>query len=161
GVSQVVVEFDLKVNAKEAQNDVRDKVSKVRSKLPLEVEEPLIQRMDFADRPIMQMAFFARAKPASDYSEAAIRLIAEQKLKPLLQKVDGVGQIDIFGGAMREVHVDLDREKLMLWRLTPQDIAAAIRKANLNVPGGEIRESHNSRSLRLVGEFQSIADIED
>ncbi len=159
GLSQIVINFDLDIDIKEVQNEVRDKVSRVRPSLPLDIDEPLIQRLDFADRPILQLAMRLRAGADAPISEARLRRIAEDQLKPLLQQVDGVGQVDVFGGLEREIQVQLDPGKLQTWRLTPGDVAQAVRVANVNIPAGDIREQPVRRALRIVGEYQNVNEI--
>ena len=161
GVSQVVVEFRLDVDIKRAQIEVRDKLSRVRPDLPRDIEEPLIQRLDYADAPILQIAVIPDSdRPLEQREQLRMRLLADSKLKPVFQQVDGVGQVDLFGGLEREIHVDLDRQKLLLWRLTPASVAKAVELSNRNVPGGEIREEPRSRSLRLMGDIVEPKQLE-
>ena len=158
GLSQVVVEFKLHLDAKEAQTDVREKVLRARPKLPAEIEEPLIQRKDFADRPILNIALKNSSKE-QNISPARMRNFAENDIKPMLQQVNGVGQVDVFGGRERQISVFMDKQKLLSYKLTPKDVANAIKTSNINIPSGEIKEQPVSRSLRVLGEFPTISEI--
>ncbi|MEZ4741568.1 MAG: efflux RND transporter permease subunit [Bdellovibrionota bacterium] len=159
-ISQVVIEFHLYIDAQIALTEVREKVSRIRSKLPKDIEEPLVQRLDFADRPILQLAL-KNANDKQITSEVMLREFADDTLKQKIQKIDGVGQIDIFGGAEREIAVELERKKLLLWQETPTSVATSIQQANQNVPAGSIKEEPMSRSLRIMGEYESVNEIPD
>ena len=159
GLSQIVVEFELHIDAKEAQIDVRDKVSRVRAKLPDDIEEPLLQRLDFADRPILQLALRSKEGASKKVSEARLFKLADEMVTPLIQQTDGVGQVNLFGGREREVQINIDLAKLKTWKVTASELAEAIRKSNVNFPSGEFNEYPMSRSIRVLGEYPSVADI--
>ncbi len=168
GISQVVIEFKLEMNAKEQLVEVRDKVSRIRGDLPDDVEEPLVERIDFSSRPILQLALTSEEMkkpgfetPVPVFPEARLRIFATETVKPRIQQIDGVGQVDVFGGAEREIVIDLDRQKLFLWKLTPESVAAAVRSSNTNIPAGEIKEEPRRRALRILGEYQTITEIKD
>jgi HAE1 family hydrophobic/amphiphilic exporter-1 len=160
GISRVTVEFELEVNAQTAQNEVRDKLLRVRGDLPTEIEEPLIERLDFGDRPVITLALSGQEGPDSQaYSGALLRLIADEQVKPQLQKVAGVGQIHLFGGDEREVQVLVDRIRLQSYNLGLPEITEAIRRANVNTPSGEVNEYPARRSVRVLGEFAKPDEI--
>jgi HAE1 family hydrophobic/amphiphilic exporter-1 len=167
-VSRVVIEFKLEVDARMAQIEVQNKLAKIKSILPKETEEPLVQRLDFADRPIVRLVLGATPKTgdqaaspqATARAEFDAREIADKKLKQKLQQVDGVGDVAIYGGREREVIVEMDRQRLLLWKLTPSDVAQAIRNTNLNTPAGALKEEPRERSIRVIGEYARTADIE-
>lgn len=178
GLSQVVIEFALEMNAREQLIEVRDKVSRIRSTLPDEIEEPLVERIDFDARPILKLALMSLETKTSEISaspinsagdqnfkplipESKLRIYGKEVVKPLIQQIDGVGQVTIFGGVEREVVIDLNRQKMLLWKMTPSIIAAAIKSSNANIPAGEIKEEPRRRALRLLGEYQNIAEIKD
>lgn len=158
GISQVVVEFKLGIDARVSQAEVRDKVSRVIPKFPEGAEDPLIQRLDFSDRPILQLALKSSQK---DMSEADLWLLADNAVKPKLQQVNGVGQVNIYGGLEREIAVELNRQALSLWKISPTQVGEALKAANLNTPAGTLSESPSERALRVVGEFQNVAEIEN
>lgn len=159
-ISRVVVEFKLEVDAKSAQNDVRDKVQRIRSDLPLDIEEPLIERLNFEDKAVATVAVVPTNQDmAKKYNEGVLRLIADQTVRPLIQRIDGVGQVNIFGGRQREIQIQVDRVKLQSFNIGVPEIADAIRKGNANTPSGEISEMPSRRSLRVIGEFGSVGEI--
>lgn len=159
-ISRVVIEFKLEVDAKTAQNDVRDKVQRVRKDLPTEIEEPLIERLNFEDRPIATVAVRTMTKEAgAKYNQGLLRLMADQTIRPLIQRIDGVGQVNVFGGMEREIQINVDRVKLQSYNISIPEISAAIIRGNANTPSGEIDENPNKRSLRVIGQFYSVSEI--
>lgn len=161
-ISRVTIEFELEVDAQVAQNDVRDKVLRVRNKLPADIEEPVIERLNFEDRPILTLALRPVDEEVSkSYSGAMLRILADDRVKPLIQKVNGVGQVNIFGGQEREVQVAIDRQRLQSLNLSLASVRDALVAGNVNTPSGEVDESPYRRSLRVMGEFSRVRDIND
>ncbi len=161
-VSRVIIEFELNVNAQQAQNDVRDKVLRARKKLPADIEEPVIERLNFEDRPIVNVALGPADEASSTaFNSAVLRIMAEDQVKPELQKISGVGQVNIFGGQEREIQVLVDRQKLQSLNLSMTSLREALVAGNINTPSGEVDESPAQRSIRVMGEFASISEISE
>ncbi len=154
GISRVVASFKLEVPAKDALMDVREKVGRIRRDLPDGIQEPVIQRFNYSDRPVAKYALRSKEVPESE-----LRRIADDFVSTHLQKASGVGQINVFGGMQREIRVELELQKLELWNLSPSDVATALRNANLNVPAGNLNEVPMQRAIRIVGEYSSIGDV--
>src|SRR5690349_17446346 len=104
-VSTIVVQFKLGTDVKTAANDVRDKVAGVRGKLPADIKDPIIQRVDPTAQPILTYAV------SSARDSAETRRLAEDVLKPKLEAVDGVAAVNVYGGLEREIHVHADRAR--------------------------------------------------
>jgi len=102
GISIVVCEFTLETDVKYAEQQVRDKVSSTRPKLPDDVKEPTIRRIDPSDQPIIMLTLNANLPPAQHYD------LANEVIKPKLEQVDHVGLVEVLGGRKREIHVELD-----------------------------------------------------
>ena len=131
GFSVVIAEFNLEVDVKYAEQQVRDHVGIAKAKLPTEVDEPTVQRIDPADQPILLISVQA------DLSQAKLYDFADDRLKPMLEQVNNVGKVDIFGGRKREIHVSLDRKKLKNREISATQVASRLAGAGQNVPGGK------------------------
>ncbi|MBU1935986.1 efflux RND transporter permease subunit, partial [bacterium] len=105
GVSIVVIQFVLEVNGQQAVQDVREKIAGIRSTLPIDIEEPVIQRIDPASRPIFKLTV------SGSRSEKDITTYAQNVIKKRLENVSGVGRVDLVGGAEREIQIDVDISK--------------------------------------------------
>lgn len=153
GVSQVVAEFKSGVNADRAEQQVRDKVNLARGKMPTDIDEPIIRRLDPSDQPILLVALAADLPPVELYD------LADQVVKPRLEQVNNVGAVEIYGGRKREIQVLLDRNKLREKEMSVSQVAAQIGASGENVPAGKVNIGSKELSFRGLGEFESVPQI--
>jgi len=153
GVSTVVAQFDLEVDNKVASQDVREKVSMIRGMLPEGIVEPSILLFDPASAPIAAFAINGPQTPMelTDY--------VEDVLKPKLERINGVGSVDLLGGRVREIHIDLDPTRLKTYGLSVAGLYQTLKADGMNLPGGRITENGQELSLRAMGKFQTVSDI--
>jgi HAE1 family hydrophobic/amphiphilic exporter-1 len=135
GVSQVGLELKLEIDPQEAAAEVREKVAAIRRRLPDAIEDPTIVRFDVAALPIMNFAV------ASHLPSDKTRLMVEDDLKPLIEQVDGVASVEVNGGRVREIEVDLDPRRLEALGLPLQSIAEALGRE----PRRARRQDHRRR----------------
>ncbi len=150
GFSVVTIQFTLETDSKDAEQRVRDRLSFVRPKLPKDIDEPVIQRLDPSDQPIMILSLNSTLTPYQAYD------LADQVIKPQLSQVEGVGVVDIFGGAKREIRVELDRKKLNAYRLSASSVADNIGRNGQNVPVGKFETNGQNTLFRSVGEYNDL-----
>jgi hydrophobic/amphiphilic exporter-1 (mainly G- bacteria), HAE1 family len=155
GFSRVGVELRLEVDPQAAAAEVREKVAAIRERLPEQIKDPTIQRFDVAALPISTYAV-----GSSEPSDVTRRMV-EDDLKPLLGQIDGVAAVEVNGGEVRELQVNLDPRRLEALNLPLTEVAAKLAADNLDVPGGQIKADGKSVSLRTKGEYQSAAEIEN
>ncbi|MGE3611283.1 MAG: efflux RND transporter permease subunit [Bacteriovoracaceae bacterium] len=154
GVSIVVTEFNFKTDIKYAEQQIRDKVSSARSKLPDDIKEPTIRRVDPADQPIVTIALRA------NMSEAELYDLANLTIKPKIEQINQVGLVEIIGGRKREVRVDLDLAKMKYRQVSALQVSDALSKAGQNIPSGKIDVTAKQETVfRTVGEFQNLNEI--
>src|SRR5512138_2055933 len=151
-VSTVIVEFGLKTDAKEASSDVRDRLAAARGKLPAEIEDPIVQRFDFAAMPVVVYALAGR-----DPAEA--RRIADDVVKPRLEAVDGVAGVSVVGGLKREVRLLADPAKLEAHGLSLAGLAQQLGAESFDLPAGRIDSGAAEMSVRTRGRFRSIYEL--
>lgn len=154
GVSTVVAEFTLETDIKYSEQQIRDKVSSAKRKLPNDIEEPVIRRLDPADQPILILSLSA------ELPEADLFDLAELRVKPKLEQVNQVGLVEIIGGRKREIHVELDRNKLKDYELSATTVSSRIGAAGQNIPAGKVESGNTETVMRTLGQFQSVKDIE-
>jgi multidrug efflux pump subunit AcrB len=131
-LSTVGVELRLEVDAQNAAAEVREKVAAIRGRLPKDIEDPTIVRFDVAGLPIM--TFAVGSNQPSDVTRRQI----EDDLKPLIEQIDGVAAVEVNGGDIREVQVDLDPGRLEALGLPVSVVADKLAAENLDVPGGRM-----------------------
>ncbi|MBI4494986.1 MAG: efflux RND transporter permease subunit [Chloroflexi bacterium] len=156
GVSIVIVEFQLERDAKAAADDVRTRVGAVRNALPADVKEPLIERFDPSAAPILSVAV---SDTSGKRSPEQLRTLVDDALKPRLERVPGVGSVEATGGRVREVHVDLQRDRLEALGVAPQQVIQAVRGENVDVPGGRVVEGAREQVVKTAGQFRSLEEL--
>jgi multidrug efflux pump len=131
--SQISVRFKLEKNPDDAAADVRDRSARVRSKLPQTVEEPVVAKVEADATPTIWLAFSSETMSPLTISDLVNRVV-----KPRLQTVPGVADVQINGERKFSMRIWLDPDKLAAYRLTVQDAEDALRRQNLEVPAGRI-----------------------
>jgi multidrug efflux pump len=155
--SLVVVQFQLTRNQDTAAADVRDRVGRVRGRLPDEIDEPIISKSEADAQPIMYLAF------SSDrHSQLEITDFADRVVKDRLQSITGVAEARIFGERRYAMRIWLDAARLAAYNMTPQDVENALRSQNVEVPAGRIESRDveftvlSETDLRLPDQFGAI-----
>ncbi|MEW5717609.1 MAG: efflux RND transporter permease subunit, partial [Chloroflexota bacterium] len=155
-VSQILVEFNLEVPATRAVEDVREKVGAARGSFPTDVQDPIIQRFDFTAMPVVTFAVVDQSgKMPSD----ELRRLVDDKIKPRMARLEGVADVNVSGGLVREIQINLNLDEMRVRRIAPQQVVAAIQTENLNLPGGRITDSGKDVLVRTPGNFQSVEEI--
>ncbi len=152
-VSLVMIQFELDEDLDAATAAVRDRVGAIESKLPDAADDPLIRQIDIGALPVLVVAV------ATDGSVNDTRALADERLKPLLEQVEGVGAINVLGGQEREVQVNLDLDKLAAMELGAREVMERIGYENISVPVGQFRASDYSIGVRATGQFTSVKDL--
>jgi len=151
----VGLELRLEIDPQAAAAEVREKVSAIRSRLPAQIEDPTIVRFDVAALPIMTFAV-----GSSQRSDVTRRQV-EDDVKPLIEQIDGVAAVEVNGGEVREIQVELDPGRLEALNLPLTVVAETLAAENLDVPGGRMEREGQTISLRTKGEFETADEIED
>ncbi len=151
GLSLVMVEFRLGTNIHTAQQDAQAKINAIRTQFPQDMEEPVLQRIDFNAMPVVSVAVESRSADIKTLSS-----LAEKVIKKRLETVAGVGQVNLVGLARREVQVFIDREKLRGFGLTYAQVATALRRENIDLPAGKLEQGHREPLVRVAGKFRSV-----
>jgi len=156
GMSLVMVRFVLERNVDEAAQDVRSKVDLALPNLPDGVEKPVVQKMDAAATPILTIALSAKDAPIREVTE-----YADKGLRPQIESISGVGDVEIIGGQARQINVLLDPYRLRAFGLTPMDVSQALQAQNLQVPGGAFDLRAHRISVRTQGRVTDMRAMED
>src|SRR5687768_2211979 len=154
GYSSIMIEFQTTVNMDDALASVREKVDLAKPDLPPEAEEPQIFEFNFSEIPVVQVNL------AGDYGLVRLKEIGED-LKDQLEQIPTVLRVDLRGGLERQVSVDVDLAKLQYYNVAMDDVIEAIGSENVNIPGGSIDVGNSKYLVRVDGEFEDPALIED
>ncbi|MDF9827082.1 multidrug efflux pump [Ereboglobus sp. PH5-10] len=153
--SRITIEFNLDRNIDEAANDVRDRMSRARRRLPDDIDEPVITKADPDATPVITLSF-----NSDRYSRLELVELVEQLAIQRIQTVPGVGSVTVRGPrfAMR---MWIDSDRLAAYELTVADVEAALRAQNVEVPSGRIESSAREFPLRMEGRMQEVVDFEN
>lgn len=155
GQAQIRMKFTFTRNLIEASDDIRNAIAAVRYKLPVEMREPILQRVDISAQPIMQLSLSSKTQ-----GHAEISRLAEDVLADRLRGVDGVANVNVDGALRRELSVLLQAEKLREYNVSVSDVTNALRMQNTNAPVGKLRGSLDEKSIRLVGRIERPEDFQ-
>ena len=153
--SQITVRFKLEKNPDTAAADVRDRVSRARGKLPDAVDEPIIAKVEADASPVIWLAF-----TSDQLSPLEITELINHVVKPRLQTVPGVSEVQMGGDREYSMRVWLDPDKLAAFRLTVQDVEEALRRQNLEVPAGRIESTQREFSVTARTDLNTVAQFE-
>ena len=154
GNANILVFFEFKKNMVEATDEVRNAIGRIRYKLPTEIREPVILRINPTAQPIMQLALSSRSQ-----SHAEISRIAEDQIADKFRGVQGVAQVNVNGALRRELSVLLHAQKLREVNLSVTEVVNALRTQNATAPVGKIRGSLENQSIRLLGRIETPAEF--
>jgi multidrug efflux pump len=148
--SNITLEFTLDRPVDVAAQDVRDKVSRVRGRLPVDVLEPVIAKQSADAQP-----FFWLALSSDNYDLMQLSDVADRLVKARLQSLPGVGSAQIFGERRYSMRVWVDPQALSARELTVQDVENAIASRNVEIPAGRIESTRREFSVRSLGELKT------
>jgi hydrophobic/amphiphilic exporter-1 (mainly G- bacteria), HAE1 family len=152
-VTQVVVQFDLDVPTEQAVADIRDRVSGVINQLPDQANAPIIQKFDVGAAPIMSVALSGNIGPRR------LTYLADKVVKQDVERVRGVGGVDLVGNRPREIKVLVNPAKLSGLGLAVDDVDNALRMQNLDMPGGHFDQGDREVMIKTKGEVKNAAQI--
>jgi hydrophobe/amphiphile efflux-1 (HAE1) family protein len=152
-VGMIFVQFKLTESLDRAVQQVRDKVSGASGKLPHDADAPIVDRVDISAVPIMTYAVSAKLGPQ------ALRKLIEDRLQPTLQQLEGVAEVRLSGGDVREVHVDVDLDKAKAAGVSPIGLAQQIGMDDLDVPAGHLTLGPTELGVRSIGQFADATQI--
>lgn len=153
--SVITLEFEYGYDIDVLTNDVRDKLDMVKSMLPDDAENPIIFKFSTDMIPICLLSVEAKESMSGLYK------ILDDAVANPLARVDGVGSVSISGAPKREIHVYVDPARLDAYNLSVEAISSVIAAENRNVPGGSFDIGSNTYALRVQGEFDDSAQLEN
>lgn len=155
GNSIVVAEFAFGTDMDFATLDMREKIDMVKGFLPEDATNPMVMKIDPNAFPIIQLSL------SNGKDLGKLQVIAEDTIKPKLERLPGVASVDVSGGYENQVEIVVNREKLNGYGLTIDRLSQIIGAENLNLPGGEVKKGKQELTIRTMGEFQSIEEIKN
>ncbi|MBL8996358.1 MAG: efflux RND transporter permease subunit [Gemmatimonadetes bacterium] len=154
GFANVTVFFVFEKDLQQASQDIRDKISSIRSDLPVEMKEPVLTRFDPADQPIVQLSL-----NSSTLDAPALTRIADPGVTRALRGIPGVAEAIVVGGVERELTVEIRPAAMEAAGITVAQVVGALQSQNLAVPVGRLNGSLDERAIRLKGKLETPEDF--
>ncbi|MEJ2173438.1 MAG: efflux RND transporter permease subunit [bacterium] len=160
-VSQITIEFVTERNVDAAANDVRDRVARVRAKLPEDADESIVSKIEADAQAIMWLAFFSERHDALELSDYVDRYVADR-----LKTLPGVASVIVGGERKYAMRLWIDRERLAAYGLAVQDVENALRRQNVEIPAGRIESAQreftvlSESDLRTAEQFSGMIIME-
>ncbi|MBB5660589.1 efflux RND transporter permease subunit [Brevundimonas halotolerans] len=155
-VSTTAITFQLGVDLEKATNDVRNAIAGVRQNLPADVQEPIVQRIEFTQIPIATYVVRAPGMNPEELSWFVDNTVAKRLLS-----LEGVSQVSRDGGVSREIRIKLDPARLAAQGVTAAAVSNQLRASNINLPGGRGQIGGEEQAIRTVGSAQSVEDLRE
>jgi multidrug efflux pump len=152
--SQITARFKLEKNPDDAAADVRDRVSRIRQRLPDAIDEPVIAKVEADAFPVIWLAFSSDVLSSLEITDVVTRIV-----KPRLQTVPGVADVRIWGDRAYSMRIWVDPDKLAAYRLTTQDVEDALRRQNLEVPAGRIESQQREFNVTARTDLNTEAQF--
>jgi multidrug efflux pump len=152
--SVITIEFELSRKIDEATNDIRDRVSRIRARLPREIDDPVISKVDVNAQPIVWLGLSSDEHTGLELTDAA-----DQILKERLQRLPGVGSVIIGGERRYAMRVWLDPLRMAARGVTTQDVEMAIQRENAEIPAGRVEGQQREFSVRTRGDLATADEF--
>jgi len=153
GRSSVRVTFTWGTDLDAAANDIRDRLDRVIPRLPEDAERPRLRKFDLASFPILIMGVSSNLDPIQ------VRILIDNQVKNRIERIPGVASLDIRGGLDREIHVNLNAEKIKALGLPIDQLLDRLKEENINLPAGVIEQGLLDITIRTPGVYNSLDEL--
>lgn len=157
GQGQITLEFAVGTRKEAAMQEISDKLRQVPS-YPLNVDEPVVDASDPRNRDYIAWIMFETTDP--DFDIRALQDFAADRIKPALERVEGMSEVNVLGGREREVQIRFDPIRLAQHGVSPTALVTAIQRSNRNISAGEVADGKVDVRLRTVGQYDSVEAVE-
>ncbi|MDD4202937.1 MAG: efflux RND transporter permease subunit, partial [Candidatus Omnitrophica bacterium] len=152
----VFIEFNLEEDVNVKFIEVKDKVEAILNDLPKDMDKPIIEKYDPLMLPVAEIVLYSDTKDTRDIYEYVDKIFKDH-----ITAINGVANVDIYGGKEKEINVKVDPILMKQHYITIDNVINTIARENKNIPGGSLEKSGDSLSLRVIGEFRDLDDIKN
>ena len=153
GVSQISVTLKSDADVDKAERDIQRKADQAQNELPKDIDKPLVNKISLEETPVIKAGVTSKLAPRDLYD------LIDLQVRPLLQNIPGVGQVNIIGGDERQIQVNIDQAKLKGYNLSIAQVTQAVAKANQSFPAGQIETKNQQFSIRYDANVTSVGQI--
>jgi HAE1 family hydrophobic/amphiphilic exporter-1 len=153
GVSQIAIQLKSGTDIDEAERNIQRKADMVLNDLPEDIDRPIVSKVNLEETPVIRAGITSRLAPRKLYD------LVDKQLRPVLQNVTGVGQVNIIGGDERQIQVNINQEKLNAYGMSITQVTDAVKQANQSFPAGRIETTEQQLSIQYDANVNSIEQI--
>jgi HAE1 family hydrophobic/amphiphilic exporter-1 len=154
-VSIIVISFKSGTDVDKAERDVQRKADQAMNDLPDDAKRPQVNKVNLEETPVIKAGVTANMASRNLYD------LVDNQLKPILQNVAGVGQVNIIGGDKREIQININQNKLLTYGLSISQVTQAINNANISFPAGSIETQNQQLSIRYDANVKSLDQLRE
>ncbi len=155
GLSIIIIEFKLGKDVNVANQEIKDKIDEIKNDLPEDAEDPIIQKVDLQQFPVMEVILSGDRDPRELFE------IADKTLKDRFSQIEGVAKVDITGGQEREIRVVLNNRIVYENNISLPQLLQILKAHNMDIPGGYFKLNDQEYTVRLDGEFPDIETMKE
>lgn len=155
GLSTVMLTLESDADENFSLNDAQRKINAIEKELPDDVDPPSLSKFSLSDLPILTVGATANMEGSALYD------LLDKKIKPQLSSLKGVAQVDVIGGAEREIQVNIDPEKVKGFGLSLPLIVNTILASNIDYPTGNLKTRKNRMLIRLSGKYKNVEQLKN
>lgn len=151
--SIITITFKSGTDIDKAERDLQRKADQTMNDLPDDIERPQVNKVNPEETPVIKAGVTANMAPRKLYD------LVDNQLRPILQNVAGVGQVNIIGGDVREIQININQQKLLSFGLSIVELTQAIKNSNLSCPAGSIETVNQQISIRYDANVTSLDQL--
>ena len=152
--SLIFIKFKYGTDVETKITLIQNELNQIRNKFPDDMKEPSIRKSSSSDIPALTFTLYG-----GDMME--MRSYAENNLKPMLERLEGVSEIDVYGGQEQEVAIEIDPDKLENYNLSIVDVYNKMKNSSINIPGGILREGEKEYLIKIEAEIETADEIKE
>ena len=156
GESRIWLAFEPGINMDFAALETREKFSKIKDKLPREIEKPILAQYKESDTPILILAITSKA-----HTVETLRRVVDEQIKERILRIEGVANVDVYGGRERKILVEIDQSRLQAHHVPIDYVVSSLGANNLSLLLGDLPRAKNKYLIRAIGVFENTKDIEN
>ena len=152
--SLIFIKFKYGTDVETKITLIQNELNQIRNKFPDDMDEPSIRKSSSSDVPALTFTLYGGDK-------MEMRSYAENNLKPMLERLEGVSEINVYGGQEQEVAIEIDPDKLENYNLSIVDVYNKMKSASANLPGGILREGEKEYLVKIEAEIETADEIRE
>lgn len=155
GSSTIVIRFNFGVKSNEKVNEVQREISKITNDLPSDANSPVVRKIEAGTGNLTAIVSFTAP------NKSTLATFIDQYLKPQLESLDGIGEVNVYGNPTKQLQIQVDSDKLATYNMTPMELYSLISASTPTIPVGKLSDGNKDMILRFMGEMSTVDDFKN